>query len=99
MFFTVNHVATTSRPRALSIGPLTGQKSSFQLSAATGVAAVHFPFSRRDTAISRTSSSVRSLNAVSTPSAVATAVVGQHSQTLWSISTSEVCFQPASNDA
>ena len=70
----------TVSPAAASAGPATGQASIFQPSAWTGLGAVHAPFSSRVTAMSRTSSSLRSRYASSGPRAVIATAVWQQSQ-------------------
>src|SRR5690349_607416 len=74
-------------------GPFTGQESTSQLSSWTGWASVHLLPSSRVTAMLRISFSVRSRNAVTTPSSVTAAAVLQHSHTRVFTIVSPVCFQ------
>src|SRR6266540_5760323 len=92
----LNHATATWRPRALIAGPFTGHESTSQLSSCTVFGSVHLPLSSRVTAMSRISFSLRSRNAVTTPSSVTAAAVEQHSHTRALTIVSPVGFHDAS---
>src|SRR5690606_11871265 len=79
----VNQATTTVSPSACTIGPFTGQKSTSQLSACTGCAAVHAPSTKREITTSRISGleSLRSRYTTTGPREVIAALVWQQSQT------------------
>ncbi|HEY7112621.1 MAG TPA: hypothetical protein VIA45_06770 [Thermoanaerobaculia bacterium] len=77
----MNQATATSRPRAATAGPLTGQPAIFHPSAATVREAVHRPPARRTAAMSRISAPERSRKTAIGPSAVSAAEVWQQSQT------------------